>query len=135
MAAARRYRSEALIGIALAVLLGGCGGPGATISATTASSSSASAGNPPVIAVTLTDAGCTPKDFSLHPGTTVFSVTNRGSTKVKEMEIDDKAGHSLGDVEGVEPGETSTFVVDLKPGTFEVHCPQDAPTFGTLSVG
>jgi len=88
-----------------------------------------------VIAVTLSDAGCTPESFSLHPGTTIFSVTNSGSTDVEEMEIRDQQGHVRGDVEDVQPGETRSFVVDLPVGSYIVRCPEDATTGGTVTVG
>jgi iron uptake system component EfeO len=88
----------------------------------------------PPIPVTLTDAGCVPADFSLHPGTVTFRVTNPGSKKVTEMEVQDANGHVRGDVEGVTPGHTRSFLVDLKIGTYRVRCPQDAPTGGTITV-
>lgn len=119
--------------VAAALIVAGCGGGGAT------SASTAAAGTPtsatPVIAVKLSDAGCTPSSFSLHPGTIIFSVTNTGSTDVEEMEISDQQGHVQGDVEGVQPGTTRSFVVDLTQGTYRVRCPEDAPTGGTLTIG
>jgi iron uptake system component EfeO len=87
------------------------------------------------IAVQLTDQGCQPDTFNLHPGTIIFSVTNSGSDKVKEMEIQDQQGHVRGDVEDVGPGETRSFVVDLKTGTYRVACPQTATHKGTLTIG
>ena len=88
----------------------------------------------PTYAVTLSDAGCNPDSFTLHPGVVVFKVTNSGSTSVKEMEIQDGQGHVRGDVEGVEPGTTRSFVVDLKTGTYRVRCPQTATHGGTITV-
>jgi len=90
---------------------------------------------PTTIPVTLTDAGCSPQDFTLKPGTVVFAVTNPGSTKVKEMEIQDAAGHVRGDVEGVGVGTTRSLIIELKPGTYRVRCPEDAATGGTITVG
>jgi iron uptake system component EfeO len=89
----------------------------------------------PTIAVTLTDAGCQPSSFDLPAGDVVFTVTNSGTTKVKEMEVQDANGHLRGDVEGVQPGQTRSFVVTLKLGnTYRVRCPEDAPTGGTITV-
>jgi iron uptake system component EfeO len=116
---------------AAAACMAGCGG-GTTPSGTTAAGTPTSAA--PVVPVKLSDAGCTPSNFSLHPGTIIFSVTNTGSTTVEEMEVDDEQGHVRGDVEGVQPGQTRSFVVDLAAGTYEVRCPQQATTFGTLTV-
>jgi iron uptake system component EfeO len=91
--------------------------------------------NAVVTAVKLTDTGCDPEDFSLPAGSLVFSVTNSGTTKVKEMEIQDAGGGRVrGDIEGVEPGQTKSFVVDLPAGTYSVKCPQDASHSGTLTV-
>ncbi|HEV3231946.1 MAG TPA: cupredoxin domain-containing protein [Candidatus Dormibacteraeota bacterium] len=87
-----------------------------------------------MISVSLSDAGCRPQDFNLHPGTVIFAVSNAGSTKVEEMEISDGQGHVKGDVEGVAPGQSKSFVVDLKAGSYRVRCPQDAPTGGTITV-
>jgi iron uptake system component EfeO len=88
-----------------------------------------------VTAVKLTDSGCDPENFSLPAGSLVFSVTNSGTTKVKEMEIQNAGGgRVLGDIEGVEPGQTKSFVVDLPAGTYIVKCPEDASHAGTLTV-
>jgi iron uptake system component EfeO len=89
----------------------------------------------PSVTVTLTDAGCQPSSFDLAAGDVVFTVTNGGTTKVKEMEVQDANGHLRGDVEGVQPGQTRSFLVKLEPGaTYRVRCPEDAPTGGTITV-
>ena len=89
----------------------------------------------PTIPVTLTDAGCQPTSIDLPAGDVVFKVTNGGTTRVTEMEVQDANGHLRGDVEGVEPGQTRSFVVTLKAGsTYRVRCPEDAPTGGTITV-
>jgi iron uptake system component EfeO len=89
----------------------------------------------PSVAVTLTDTGCEPTSFDLPAGDVVFKVANGGTTKVKEMEVQDANGHLRGDVEGVQPGQTRSFVVTLEPGmTYRVRCPEDAPTGGTITV-
>jgi uncharacterized cupredoxin-like copper-binding protein len=116
--------------VVVAATISACGSSGPHRSSSTAATAGA-----PVIAVKLTDAGCEPSDFSLHPGTTVFSVTNAGTTKVKEMEITDQRGNVRGDVEGVGPGRSGSFVIDLKPGVYRVRCPEDSRKIGTLTVG
>jgi len=88
---------------------------------------------PPVVAVELTDAGCVPENFNLHPGDVEFRVTNRGS-KNSEMEVQDTDGHVRGDVEGVQPEHTRSFVMELKVGTYLVRCPEDATTGGKITV-
>ena len=87
---------------------------------------------PPVVAVELTDAGCVPENFNLHPGDVEFRVTHTGS-KNSEMEIQDTDGHVRGDVY-LEPGRTRSFVMELKVGTYLVRCPEDATTGGEITV-
>jgi iron uptake system component EfeO len=89
----------------------------------------------PSVTVTLTDDGCQPSSFDLAAGDVVFTVTNGGTTKVKEMEVQDASGHLRADVEGVQPGQTRSLIVKLEPGaTYRVRCPEDAPTGGTITV-
>jgi uncharacterized cupredoxin-like copper-binding protein len=89
----------------------------------------------PTVTVTLTDDGCQPSSFDLAAGDVVFKVTNGGTTKVTEMEVQDANGHLRGDVEGVRPGQTRSFVVTLKLGdSYRVRCPEDAPAGGTITV-
>jgi uncharacterized cupredoxin-like copper-binding protein len=87
---------------------------------------------PPVVAVELTDAGCVPENFTLHPGDVEFRVTHTGS-KNSEMEVQDTDGHVRGDVY-IEPGRTRSFVMELKVGTYLVRCPEDAKTGGKITV-
>jgi iron uptake system component EfeO len=121
--------------VVLCVLLGtACGGGSSSEKDSGEVGSSVKAPNAPTVPVNLSDAGCDPSSFSIHPGSVIFSVTNTGSTKVREMEIADTQGHVRGDVEGVGPGQTRTFVVNLEAGTYQVRCPQTAPNIGTLTV-
>ena len=89
---------------------------------------------PPVINVKLTAKGCVPENFTAHPGDVEFRVTREGSDAVAEMEVQNPDGHVVGDVEGVLPGKTRSFVVTLKVGTYRVRCPEEAPTGGTITV-
>jgi uncharacterized cupredoxin-like copper-binding protein len=89
---------------------------------------------PPMINVKLTDSGCVPENFTLRAGDVEFRVTNVGAEEVTEMEVQDSDGHVRGDVEGVEPGHTRSFVVALQVGTYRVRCPEEAPTGGTITV-
>jgi hypothetical protein len=50
------------------------------------------------------------------------------------MEVQDNNGHVRADVEGVTPGHTRSFIVQLKLGTYRVRCPETAPTGGTITV-
>jgi hypothetical protein len=89
---------------------------------------------PPVYAVTLNGVGCVPDTFNVKAGDTEFRVTNRGTKHVEEMEVQTPDGRAVGDVEGVPPGHTRSFVVHLKVGTYRVRCPEDAPTGGKIIV-
>lgn len=91
----------------------------------------------PTVDVTLTDAGCNPTSFTLGAGPVIFHVTNptAAPAKVTEMEIQHADGHVLNDVEGVQPGHTRSFVVNLVSGmTYRVRCPQDAKSGGDITV-
>ena len=121
-----------LVGMVASACLAGLAACGASAGQSSPPASSGPAAQQ--IPVRLSDAGCTPSDFTLNPGTIIFVVTNSGSTKVEEMEVDDHSGNVQGDVEGVQPGQTRSFVLDLATGTYEVKCPQEATTFGTLTI-
>ena len=89
----------------------------------------------PTVPVTLTNTGCDPTDFTLHPGQVIFVVTNPspGSKHVTEMEVQDPNGHVRADVEGVTAGHTRSFRVTLEAGiTYRVRCPETAPTGGSI---
>jgi iron uptake system component EfeO len=121
-----RLGVTAVAAVMLSGVLGACG------------SSAAKAKPPddpgaPMIPVTLTDTGCKPTDFTLGPGQVVFVVTNPGTTKVTEMEVQDPNGHVRADVEGVTPGHTRSLRVTLEAGvTYRVRCPESAPTGGSI---
>ncbi len=90
---------------------------------------------PPEVLVTLGDGGCSPTELSLPAGPVVFKVTNPGTTRVSEMEVQSANGHVVNDVEGVGPGRTRSFVVNLRAGlTYRVRCPETALTGGIITV-
>ena len=105
--------------IAAAALLAACG-------------STSSAGSK-VLAVTLTDSGCTPRHIDVASGPVTFDVTNGGTSKVTEMELKDGAGVILGESENVVEGLKGKFSLNLGPGKYVVNCPTgDAEDQGTL---
>jgi high-affinity iron transporter len=105
--------------IAAAALLAACG--------------SASPKGSKVLAVTLTDSGCTPQHISVASGPITFDVTNGGTSKVSEMELKDGSGVILGESENVVDGLKGKFSLNLGPGKYVVNCPSgDAEDQGTL---
>jgi iron uptake system component EfeO len=105
--------------IAAAALLAACG--------------SASPKGSKVLAVTLTDSGCTPQHISVTSGPVTFDVTNGGTSKVSEMELKDGSGVILGESENVVEGLKGKFSLNLGPGKYVVNCPSgDAEDQGTL---
>jgi FTR1 family protein len=105
--------------IAIAALLAACG--------------SSSPRGSKVLAVTLTDSGCTPQHISVAAGPVTFDVTNGGTSKVSEMELKDGSGVILGESENVVEGLKGKFSLNLGPGKYVVNCPSgDAEDQGTL---
>jgi len=105
--------------IAAAALLAACGSSSPKVSK--------------VLAVTLTDSGCTPQHIDVASGPVTFDVTNGGTSKVTEMELKDGSGVILGESENVVEGLKGKFSLNLGPGKYVVNCPTgDAEDQGTL---
>src|ERR1700709_483310 len=85
------------------------------------------------IKVTISDAGCAPREIPAKAGGTTFKVTNDGSAAVTEFEILDGT-KILGEVENVIPGSDKMFSITLKPGTFVTYCPNGKTEKGVLHV-
>jgi uncharacterized cupredoxin-like copper-binding protein len=60
---------------------------------------------------------------TLPAGTTTFQVTNKGtithSFEIEGQGIEKRLPHTL------DPGQSATLTVDLKPGAYEAYCPVD----------
>jgi iron uptake system component EfeO len=88
-----------------------------------------------VLAVTLTDTGCTPQSLSTAAGPVTFEVTNGGTSKVTEMELKDGSGVILGESENVVEGIHGKFSLNLEPGKYVLSCPTgDTDDQGALIV-
>jgi len=119
-------RAVALAGALSAVLV---------LTACRASGSSGSSGaGVKTVAVSLTDAGCSPAALQIAAGPTTFVVTNQGADAVTEFEIV-KDGTIVGEVENVAAGLERSFSLNVDAGTYETRCPggTDAAT-GTLTA-
>ena len=69
---------------------------------------------------------------SVAPGRTTFKLTNT-DTKPHSFEIEGPAGEN-GLKDALQPGQSTTLEVDLWPGTYRVHCPQDDGMMLALQV-
>jgi iron uptake system component EfeO len=87
------------------------------------------------VAVTISDAGCSPDPIEVIAGTITFDVTNDGSASVTEFEILDGDDHVVGEIENVVPGAEKSFSVMLEPGTYVSYCPNGTDVErGTIDV-
>jgi iron uptake system component EfeO len=76
----------------------------------------------PTIKMTITSDGCQPATITAKPGSTKFEVANDGAAAIDELEV--KSGEKIvGEAEGLAPGLSKDFTVNLKAGTYEVECP------------
>lgn len=119
-----RGRSVAVAGVVVtaAVLLVGCG--------STAKKSGAH-----VLAVQLTDAGCSPAQLRAKSGAVTFNVSNGGTGKVTELELKNTDGIILGERENIVSGINGSFTLDLQPGRYTLNCPNgDEEDNGVLVV-
>jgi len=126
---ARRWLTATVSVLAAALVLGACGssggGSGSTGGGSTASPvSSAAAGRPSKVSITLTAQGCEPKPASVSAGPVEFTVQNNGAAAVTEAELKSAdLAHIFGEKENLTPGLSGAFSVTLQPGRYKVQCP------------
>jgi iron uptake system component EfeO len=115
-----RTRDTALLPALLLVLaLAGCGG---------ASTRAAS------LKFMLTDRGCVPAQATVAAGPVTISVTNGGTTRVTELELQNASGIIIGERENVLLGISGSFSLDLQPGVYLLNCPDGDISQGKLTV-
>jgi iron uptake system component EfeO len=109
-----------------ASLLAGCGGSGG---------SGAAAPSEPTteVKIALSDAGCEPTPASVPAGPVKFSITNSGSAKVTEAELQ-RDGKILGEKESLTPGLSGDFSLRLDGGGYSIYCPGGAKDTWTFTV-
>lgn len=105
-----------------ATLLAGCGGGAAAPSGPTTE-----------VRISLSDAGCEPTPATAPSGPVRFSITNTGSAKVTEAELQ-KDGKILGEKESLTPGLSGDFTLRLDVGAYSVYCPGAAKDTSTFAV-
>ena len=77
--------------------------------------------------VSVSEYSVMPASTPLKAGKFTFRVKNNGKED-HELEVSSQTGRdipdaaSLGEAEDIGPGETKSFTVDLKPGTYELAC-------------
>jgi iron uptake system component EfeO len=123
-------RADRLVGTAAvlcaATLLAGCAGSG--------SSGTAAPSQPTTdVKIALSDAGCEPTPATVPTGPVKFSITNSGSSKVTEAELQ-RDGKIIGEKESLTPGLSGDFSLRLDGGTYSVYCPGGAKDTWTFTV-
>lgn len=116
MPSAIRARHLAVAGaVSLGLALTGC-------SSATSTDSAGGTTDARTVRVTLSNDGCTADPATISAGPVTFAVKNDGGSSVSEAEL--VVGTKiLGEKEGLTPGLTGKFSLDLKAGSYEMYCP------------
>jgi iron uptake system component EfeO len=102
--------------VCVATLVAGCGSGGA----------GKDSGQPTsTVKIVLSDAGCSPQPASVPAGPVKFEITNSGSAKVTEAEVQSN-GRILGERESLTPGLSGDFSLRLDGGQYSIYCPGGA---------
>lgn len=110
------------LGLACVLALGACG------------SSGSGDGGVAKLDFTLTDQGCAPEEASVPAGPVSITVTNGGTTRVTELELQNASGIILGERENLTPGIAGTFSLNIQPGSYVLYCPAGELTQGKLTA-
>ncbi len=73
------------------------------------------------VAVSLSDAGCSPPAATVKAGKVAFDVTNRGSSKVTSFAVEQQS-QTIASLDHVAAGKKKTLTVTLKQGAYNLHC-------------
>jgi iron uptake system component EfeO len=120
-ASSRRLLAGAAAVAAAGMLLTACGGSGKSSSGSSANGQDASQKTAEV-AITISDKGCAPSPAKIPAGPVKFTITNSGSAKVSEAELQDH-GKIVGEKENLTPGLSGDFSLSLTAGSYQVYCP------------
>jgi iron uptake system component EfeO len=75
-----------------------------------------------VIKVVLSNEGCQASPARVPAGPATFSIKNEGGSAVSEAELV-RGTKILGEKEGLTPGLSGSFSLNLAPGDYEMYCP------------
>ncbi len=122
---------EAAVLVCAAVVAAGCGGSGDS----GGSGGSAQTSRPATeVKIALSDAGCEPQPASVPAGPVTFAITNSGSSRVTEAELQHD-GKIIGEKESLKPGLSGDFSLRLEDGgAYAIHCPGGAQDTWTFTV-
>jgi len=103
--------------LTLALVATGCGSGSADAPAGSGTGAGATA-----VRVTLSNDGCQADPATVAAGPTTFTIKNEGGSSVSEAELV-SGSRILGEKEGLTPGLSGSFSLDLKPGSYQLYCP------------
>jgi iron uptake system component EfeO len=112
--------------LSVGLLAAACGGSGGAGGA-------APGGQNAGVQVALSDAGCQPTPQTVAAGPVTFTVTNSGTAKVTEAELQSN-GRILGEKENITEGLNGDFSLRLDAGTYTMYCPGAAQDTWTFTV-
>jgi iron uptake system component EfeO len=101
--------------LTIALVATGCGSG-------SADEASGSAADATAVRVSLSDDGCRADPASIAAGPATFTIKNENGSSVSEAELM-SGSRILGEKEGLTPGLSGSFSLDLKPGTYQLYCP------------
>ncbi|GAA1332095.1 iron uptake system protein EfeO [Pseudonocardia xinjiangensis] len=111
--------------MSVGLLAAACGGSGG---------GAAAPGGPNAgVQVALSDGGCRPTPETVAAGPVTFTVTNSGTAKVTEAELQSN-GRILGEKENITEGLNGDFSLRLDAGSYTVYCPGAAQDTWTFTV-
>jgi iron uptake system component EfeO len=129
MSTIRADRLAGAVALACATtVLAGCGSGGGAVPSNQPSNQPTS-----TVKIVLSNAGCAPTPASVPAGPVKFEITNSGSAKVTETELQSN-GRILGERESLTPGLSGSFSLRLDGGTYSVYCPGGAKDTWTFAV-
>lgn len=74
------------------------------------------------VKVSIDDNGCTADPASVPAGPATFTVSNTNGSAVSEAELV-SGSKILGEKEGLTPGLSGSFSLNLRPGSYQIYCP------------
>ncbi|NMH78418.1 iron uptake system protein EfeO [Pseudonocardia xinjiangensis] len=120
-----RLPGAVLAALSVGLLAAACGGSGG---------GAAAPGGPNAgVQVALSDGGCRPTPETVAAGPVTFTVTNSGTAKVTEAELQSN-GRILGEKENITEGLNGDFSLRLDAGSYTVYCPGAAQDTWTFTV-